>query len=75
MRLIGTVLAASLLVASPAKAVEVDFIGGWRASYDYGEAWQWARSLAREERARLWNELLARNGFPGGCNVSSGGGS
>lgn len=43
---------------------------GWRASYDYGAAWRWARSLGREERVRLWNELLIKNGFPGGCNGS-----
>jgi hypothetical protein len=42
----------------------------WRASYDYGAAWRWARSLGREERVRLWNELLIKNGFPGGCNGS-----
>jgi hypothetical protein len=41
---------------------------GWRASYDYGAAWQWAHSLQRAERAQLWNRLLAMNGFPGGCN-------
>jgi hypothetical protein len=40
---------------------------GWRADYDYGTAWKWARSLSREERARLWNELLVKNGFAGGC--------
>ena len=40
----------------------------WRASYDYGAAWRWARSRGREERVRLWNELLIKNGFPGGCN-------
>lgn len=40
----------------------------WRATYDYDTAWNWARSLKREERARLWNELLRLNGFPGGCN-------
>ncbi len=39
----------------------------WLASYDYGAAWQWAQSLSRAERARLWNELLARNGFAS-CN-------
>jgi hypothetical protein len=39
----------------------------WQASYDYGTAWRWARGLNRAERARLWNELLARNGFPGSC--------
>jgi hypothetical protein len=42
----------------------------WSASYDYGAAWRWARSLGREERVRLWNELLIKNGFPGGCNGS-----
>ena len=41
---------------------------GWHASYDYGAAWKWARSLGSDERARLWNELLARNGFAGGCS-------
>jgi hypothetical protein len=35
----------------------------WQATYDYAKAWQWARELKREERAKLWNELLARNGF------------
>jgi hypothetical protein len=39
----------------------------WLASYDYGTSWKWARSLKPQERARLWNELLVRNGFPGGC--------
>ena len=24
----------------------------------------------RDERARLWNELLALNGFPGGCKAA-----
>jgi hypothetical protein len=43
---------------------------GWLASYDYGAAWRWARSLRREERVRLWNELLIKNGFPGGCDGS-----
>ena len=42
----------------------------WRASYDYGAAWRWARSRGSEERMRLWNELLMKNGFPGGCNGS-----
>jgi hypothetical protein len=46
---------------------------GWRAEYDYGTAWRWAHSLTREERARLWNELLVLNGFPGGCNASRAG--
>jgi hypothetical protein len=40
----------------------------WRAEYDYAAAWAWARSLTIAERARLWNELLAMNGFPGRCN-------
>jgi hypothetical protein len=40
----------------------------WEASYDYAEAWQWSRTLDRDERARLWNELLAANGFQAGCN-------
>jgi hypothetical protein len=40
----------------------------WRASYDYAEAWQWARSLTRAERARLWNELLVKNGFADRCS-------
>ncbi len=40
---------------------------GWRADYDYAAAWKWARSLGRKERARLWNELLALNGFPASC--------
>lgn len=44
----------------------------WLASYDYGKAWQWARALGRAERARLWNQLLAKNGFPAGCGTSSG---
>jgi hypothetical protein len=42
---------------------------GWRAEYDYRAAWEWARSLPRDERARLWNELLVLNGFPGGCTA------
>jgi hypothetical protein len=45
---------------------------GWRADYDYAAAWTWARSLPREERVRLWNELLVLNGFPGGCDGSIG---
>jgi hypothetical protein len=43
----------------------------WDASYDYGQAWQWARALGPTERTRLWNELLVANGLPGGCNDSS----
>jgi hypothetical protein len=39
----------------------------WQASYDYAGAWRWARSLDREGRARLWNELLRRNGLPQRC--------
>jgi hypothetical protein len=42
----------------------------WSASYDYGAAWRWTRALGRDERERLWNELLIKNGFPGGCNGS-----
>jgi hypothetical protein len=42
---------------------------GWRADYDYAAAWTWARSLRRNERVRLWNELLALNGFPNGCTL------
>ena len=42
----------------------------WAASYDYGQAWEWARALRADERARLWNELLIANGFPGGCDSS-----
>ncbi len=45
----------------------------WRASYEYGRAWQWARGLESGERARLWNELLMRNGFAGNCNGLRGG--
>jgi hypothetical protein len=41
---------------------------GWQSSYDYAGAWTWARSLDPQERARLWNQLLVMNGFPGGCN-------
>lgn len=39
----------------------------WRGDYDYAAAWAWARSLTPAERARLWNRLLAMNGFPGDC--------
>jgi hypothetical protein len=45
----------------------------WRASYDYGAAWQWALSLGREERARLWNDLLRKNGFSANCSGPAGG--
>jgi len=31
----------------------------------YADAWAWARSVGPEERARLWNQLLAMNGFDG----------
>ena len=48
-------------------AARIQSESAWRASYDYGKAWQWARELKREERARLWNELLARNGFSANC--------
>lgn len=40
----------------------------WRARYDYGAAWDWARSLTAKERTRLWNRLLTMNGFPHRCN-------
>jgi hypothetical protein len=46
----------------------VRFESTWRATYDYGSAWAWARSLTPQERSRLWNELLVMNGFPGGCD-------
>ena len=42
----------------------------WLASYDYGEAWRWARGLTGDERTRLWNQLLAMNGLAGGCNAA-----
>jgi hypothetical protein len=42
----------------------------WLASYDYGKAWHWARGLKRDERTKLWNQLLAMNGFTGGCNAA-----
>lgn len=41
----------------------------WRSEYDYGSAWAWARSLAPRERVRIWNRLLAMNGFAAGCEV------
>ena len=40
----------------------------WYARYDYAAAWAWARSLKSEERAEMWNKLLAMNGFPADCN-------
>jgi hypothetical protein len=39
----------------------------WRSAYDYASAWAWARSLAPQERVRLWNTLLTMNGFADGC--------
>jgi hypothetical protein len=42
----------------------------WLASYDYGKAWLWARGLKRDERTKLWNQLLAMNGFASGCNAA-----
>ena len=36
---------------------------------DYAEAWTWARALAPEQRAELWNELLAMNGFEPKCDA------
>lgn len=44
---------------------------GWRADYDYAAAWSWARALGPAERSRLWNELLAMNGFSGNCRTLS----
>ncbi len=41
---------------------------GWQSEYDYASAWTWARSLELAERARLWNQLLAMNGFSDTCN-------
>jgi hypothetical protein len=40
----------------------------WQMRYDYAAAWAWVRALAPDERARLWNELLALNGFPDDCD-------
>lgn len=45
----------------------------WRTRYDYAAAWAWARSLTADERASLWNELLALNGYSNGCARVSGG--
>jgi hypothetical protein len=42
----------------------------WLASYDYGKAWRWAAALKRDERTKLWNQLLAMNGFASGCNAA-----
>lgn len=42
---------------------------GWDTRYDYAGAWSWARSLAPEDRARLWNRLLTMNGFEGRCDA------
>ena len=39
----------------------------WDADYDYAAAWKWARTLKPEERAHLWNALLAMNGLAGDC--------
>jgi hypothetical protein len=44
----------------------------WLASYDYAGAWTRVRSLDRDERALLWNRLLALNGFAGGCRAGAG---
>lgn len=44
----------------------------WQASYDYAAAWEWAGNLKRSERARLWNQLLRMNGFPGNCTALDG---
>ncbi len=42
----------------------------WDNRYDYASAWSWALALEPGERERLWNELLAMNGFQGGCRSS-----
>jgi hypothetical protein len=34
----------------------------WHATYDYRAAWTWAQAMTKDERSRLWNRLLARNG-------------
>lgn len=38
---------------------------GW--DDDYADAWRWARALTPAERERLWNRLLAMNGYPAEC--------
>ena len=40
----------------------------WRLGYDYAAAWDWARSLAPEERSRLWRQLLTLNGIAADCD-------
>ena len=45
---------------------------GWQSEYDYAAAWAWARALEPTERARLWNQLLVKNGFPSTCNSLTG---
>jgi hypothetical protein len=45
----------------------------WVATYDYAAAWKWARALTRDEKTRLWNALLVRNGFAGDCAGPRGG--
>ena len=40
---------------------------------NYAVAWDWARALGSEERARLWKRLLVMNGFPDGCGSSLAG--
>jgi hypothetical protein len=42
----------------------------WLASYDYGKAWRWAAGLKRDERTKLWNQLLAMNGITSGCHAA-----
>lgn len=39
----------------------------WAAGYDYAAAWKWVRSLELAERDKLWNRLLAMNGFAVDC--------
>lgn len=39
---------------------------------EYADAWAWARALTPAERARLWNRLLAINGFAHDCKSPPG---
>jgi hypothetical protein len=40
---------------------------GWVGDYDYAAAWAFARALSPAERARIWNDLLRRNGLFENC--------
>jgi hypothetical protein len=40
---------------------------GW--DEDYANAWDWARSLAPNEREQLWRQLLVMNDFPYRCEA------